>query len=152
MAIRLEELQGEGVLDSWSNQIPYVQRLHNIRIHEITGVAPAELKFKDPRGLMQTFRGNSYEDLLQHAREGIAMSMEKKFFNSIDSHEHKLRVGDYVCRLNPAFSNMDPSSKRRLGPYIVLDRDGTKSLLQDDSSKQQFVALKELVLHRRQED
>ena len=152
MAIRLEELQGEGELDSWSNQIPYIQRLHNIRMHEITGVAPAELKFQDPRGLMQTFRGNNYEELLQHAREGIAMSMEKKFFNSKHSHEHKLQVGDYVWRLNPAFSKMDPSSKRRLGPYIVLDRDGTKALLEDDSAKQQFVALKELVLHRRQEE
>ena len=77
---------------------------------------------------MQTFRGNSYEDLLQHAREGIAMSMEKKFFNSRDSHEHKLREGDYVWRINPAFSKMDPSSKRRLGPYIVVDRDGTKAI------------------------
>ena len=152
MSILLEELQLKGASDSWSNQIPLVQRLHNIRIHEITGIAPAELKFQDPRGLMQTFRGNSYEELLQHAREGIAMSMEKKFFNSKDSNEHKLREGDYVWRLNPSHTKMDPLSKRRLGPYLVLERDGTKALLDDGSSKKQFVALKELVLHRRRDE
>jgi hypothetical protein len=47
---------------------------------------------------------------------------------------------------------MDPLSKRRLGPYLVLERDGTKALLENGNSKKQFVALKELVLHRRRDE
>jgi hypothetical protein len=149
LSIRMQELQQEDIMDSWSIQVPYIQKIHNIREHYSTGVAPADLKFQDARALTGSIQVNSYEDLLQRAREGLAATSEQRYFKNKHSHKNHLQIGDLVWRLNPSFDKMNVHSTRRLGPYEVIDTDETTALLEAEDESRLSVVLSELVLFRR---
>jgi hypothetical protein len=145
----MQELKEKGIMDSWSNQVPYIQKIHNIREHSSTGITPADLKFRDARSLTGSVQINSYEDLLQRAREGLAATIEQRFRKNKHSHKNHLRQGDIVWRINPSFDKMNLYSNKRLGPYEVLDLDDTMALIESEDGTRVTVVLSELVIFRR---
>ena len=149
LSIRMQELQDENIMESWSNQVPHVQKNHNIREHSSTGVAPADLKFQDAERLTGSIQVNSYEDLLQRAREGLAATTEQRYWKQKHSHRNHLQTGDIVWRINPSFDKMNLYSSKRLGPYRVIDTDETTALLEAEDNTTLTVVLSELVIFRR---
>ena len=152
-AIRLQDLQKKGTPQSWSDQIPAIMRIHNIREHGTTGVVPAHIRYGalDHR-LGEVGNINNWDQMLQRAREGIEQSDEAHFQKAYKVYNQEIPAGTVVYRLNPNYNKQDPLSKKRIGPYLVVADDGHQSLLQDKDKREYRVKRSDLRIHLAKKD
>ena len=152
-AIRLQELQQRGTPQSWSDQIPSIMRMHNIREHGTTGVVPAHIRYGalDHR-LGEIGNINNWEQLLQRAREGIEQSDESHFRKAYKVFNQEIPPGTIVYRLNPSYNKQDPLSRKRIGPFRVVADDGHQTLLEDKDKREYRVKRSDLRIHLARKD
>jgi transposase InsO family protein len=146
LQIKMREAQEEKKPVNWSTITPTIMRLHNIKEHSTTGVAPIHLRFNSFHNLGEVPSINTLEDLLERAKEGIQQSDEKRYYkNKYEKLKRKtLEAGITVWRSNPDFDKLNPTSIRRIGPYTLIEDDGNEALIEDMRGKRERIKKDEL--------
>lgn len=133
---------------NWSELLPSIARIHNIREHSTTGVIPAHVRYGTDHHLAEVPNINSRENLIQRAREGIEQTIEERFRHSKNFYHQKIPTDALVYITNPNYDKNIPNSSRRIGPYSVLDQDGHQVLITDGDGSVKRVHRGEIRLYQ----